>query len=234
MTAIAAGAIISGGLGIYKTIEGANQRADAKELAKSNVFSPMQMPGQVKLATNLAAKNYYNGMPGTAAAQNMIGQNGANAFYNGSQGASSGGDLLDLAARINQGSNVATNNLSMQAANYKSNALGGYQNALNNEGQWEGKLYDNNTLQPYLRKAGTAAAMEGAGAMNEFSGLDQVGSAALGYASAKYNEDNGGDPTMNMGQKYNRGSLSAVNGFNLPDTSLASSMAAQSIKKRGY
>ena len=135
MTALAAGAIISGGLGIYKTIQGANQRSDAKKLAESNVFTPMQMPGQVKQATNLAAQNYYNGMPGTQAAQNMISNNGANAYYNASQGASSGGDLLDLAAKINQGQNVATNNLALQGANYKSDALRGYQGALNNEGQ---------------------------------------------------------------------------------------------------
>jgi hypothetical protein len=234
MTAIAAAAIVSGGLGIYKTIEGANQRADAKELASRNKFTPMELPGQVKLATNLAAQNYYNGMPGTAAAQQMIGQNGANAFYNGTQGASSGGDLLDLAAKINQGQNVATNNLSNQAANYKANALGGYQNALNNEGQWEGKLYENNTLQPYLRTANTAASLEGAGAMNMFSGIDQIGTAALGYASAQ-NPSTSVDAGT-MGQKYGRSALSAVNPYHPTnyDPSIAAAMAGASMKKRGY
>jgi len=213
MTALAAGAIISGGLGIYKTIEGANQRADAKKLAAGNVFTPMQMPGQVKQATNLAAQNYYNGMPGTQAAQNMISNNSANAYYNGSQGASSGGDLLDLAAKINQGQNVATNNLSLQAANYKSNALGGYENALNNEGDWQGKLYNNNTLQPFLRTANTAASLEGAGAQNMFSGLDQVGTAGLGYAAGRQSD-----------KQY---------GKLLSDPSLAAYMAASSLKKTG-
>lgn len=214
MTALAAGAIISGGLGIYKTIEGANQKADAKKLAASNVFQPMQLPGEVKQATNLAAQNYYNGMPGTAAAQNMISNNGANAYYNGSQGASSGGDLLDLAGKINQGQNVATNNLSLQAANYKQNALGGYENALNNEGDWQGKLYNNNVLQPFLRTANTAASMYGAGSQNEFSGLDQVGTAGLGYASGLQTDKQ----------------LKALGS----DPSIAAAMAAGSLKKRGY
>lgn len=231
MTAIAAGALISGGLGIYKTIQGANQKADAKKLAASNVFTPMQMPGQVKQATNLAAQNYYNGMPGTAAAQNLISNNGANAFYNGSQGASSGGDLLDLAAKINQGQNVATNNLSLQAANYKANALGGYENALNNEGDWQAKLYNNNVLQPYLRTANTAASMYGAGAQNEFSGLDQIGTAALGYA-------NGYQPKQyaNMGEKLGNPTLDAaastMSGYT--PTNIAGQIAAASLKKRGY
>jgi hypothetical protein len=183
MTALAAGAIISGGLGVYKAIDGANQKADAKRLATNNKFIPETMPGQVKLATNLAAQNYYNGMPGQAQAAAAINSNGANQFYNGSQAASSGGDLLDLASKINVGQNAATNDLSTRSAEYKANALGGYQSALNNEGRYQDKLYENNVLQPYLRTANAASAMYGAGAQNEFSGLDQIGTAGLGYVN---------------------------------------------------
>jgi hypothetical protein len=183
MTALAAGAIISGGLGVYKAVQGANQKADAKRLAASNKFIPETMPGQVKLATNLAAQNYYNGMPGQAQAAAAINSNGANQFYNGSQAASSGGDLLDLASKINVGQNNATNDLATRSAQYKENALGGYQNALNTEGQYQDKLYNNNVLQPYLRTANAASAMYGAGAQNQFSGLDQIGTSALGYAN---------------------------------------------------
>lgn len=179
----AGAAIVSAGVGAYKAIDGANQKADAKKLAKNNVFQPEQMPGQVIQATNLAAQNYFNGMPGTQAARQQIGQSGANAFYNGSQGASSGGDLLDLAARIGQGQNVATNDLATRGAQYKAQALGGYQSALNNEGQWQDKLYQNNVLQPYLRTANTAASMYGAGQQNMYSGIDDIGSTAVGYAS---------------------------------------------------
>lgn len=189
MTAIAAAAITSAAIGGYAVYSGAKQKSDANKLAKNNVFTKEQLPGEVKQATNLAAQNYYNGMPGMATAQQKIADNGASAYYNGSQAASSGGDLLDLASKINQGQNVATNNLATQAAQYKSQALGGYENALGNEGQWQDKLYQNNELQPYLRTANTAAAMYGAGSQNEFAGLDQIASAGLGYASAKYNQD---------------------------------------------
>jgi hypothetical protein len=182
MSALAAAGIASAALGAYKVYTGAKQTSQGKQLAKNNVFQQEQLPGQVKLATNLAAQNYYNGMPGTAKAQQLINQNSANAFYNGSQGASSGGDLLDLASRINYGQNVATNDLAYKGADYKAQALGGYENALNNEGQWEDKLYNNNVLQPYLRTANTASALQGAGNMNTFSGLDQIGTAALSYA----------------------------------------------------
>src|SRR6185312_10737505 len=143
MTAIAAGTILTAGLGAYKVIDGANQKAQANRLAKSNVFTPEQIPGQVKTATNLAAQNYYNGMPGQSVALNNIQRNGGNAFFNGARGASSGGDLLDLASKINVGQNAATNDLSAKAAEYKANAAGAYENALNTEGQYQDKIYKN-------------------------------------------------------------------------------------------
>lgn len=214
MTAIAAAAITTAAIGAYGVYKGEKQKSDAKKLAASNKFIPQVMPGQVKEATNLAAENYYNGMPGTDAAKAMITNNGANAYYNASQGASSGGDLLDLAAQINQGSNVATNNLALQGANYKSDALRGYQGALNNEAGWEDRLYKNNVLDPYNNKANTAAAMLGAGETNSARGLDQIAGAGLNYASNKYEQDRF-DALKN-------------------DPALAAAMAGSTIKKRGY
>jgi hypothetical protein len=225
MTALAAGAIISGGLGIYKAVSGANQVADAKKLAKQNVFTPETLPTEIKQATNLAAQNYYNGMPGTANERQLIQQTGGNAFYNGSQGASSGGDLIDLAGKINYGTNVATNDLAQKAAAYKANAAGAYEQALGNEGSWQDKLYKNNSLDPYLRTANTAASMYGAGKQNEFSGLDQIGTAGLGYASG-YADQQFQKKLLEQGGKT---------GSNLfGDPALVGQMAAATLRKRGY
>lgn len=193
MSAVAAAAVASGVIGAVKFGSGLAQTSKGNRLAKNNIFQNEQMPGQVQEATNLAAQNYYGGMPGQSAAQQRIGQNAANSFYNGSQGASSGGDLLDLAGKLDQNTNVATNDLATQAAAYKSSALSGYTGALNNEAGWQDKLYKNNTLDPYLRTANTAAAMYGAGKINEFSGLDQVATAGITYgtdqsSNAQYND----------------------------------------------
>jgi hypothetical protein len=236
MSALAAAAIGSVALGAYKAIDGANQKADAKKLAASNKFTPEQLPGEVQLATNLAAQNYYNGMPGTQRAQQLIGQNGANAFYNGSQGASSGADLLDLAARINQGQNVATNDLVAQGAQYKAQALGGYQNALSNQASWQDKLYQNNVLNPYNAKANTASAMYGAGQQNMFSGLDQIGTAGLGYAQGKAADARGNyNPYATAGERNGTYDLPSANmtysGYTGPN--LAAAMAVSQSKK-GY
>jgi len=180
---IAAGAV-SAGLGIYKAVKGANQTAQANRLAKSNIFTPEEMPSEVGLATDLAARNYTNGMPGDAQARNDINRNSATQFYRGSQGASSGGDVLDLATRIGQGTNLATNNLNAQESQYKAQALGGYESALGNQAQWQRQLYNNNTLQPYLRTANLASSMYGAGQQNLYSGLDDIGSSVIGAAKA--------------------------------------------------
>jgi hypothetical protein len=161
----------------YKVYTGIKQKNQANQIAKNNVFVPQTMPGQVSLATNLAADNFNNGMPGMTQAQTKIGRNAANAFYNGSQGASSGGDVLDLAARIGQNETDATNQLAGQNAMYKTQALGGYINALNNEGEWQNRLYQNNVKEPYQSKAQTAAALYGAGNINEFNGIDGAASA---------------------------------------------------------
>ena len=168
--AISAGAaVVSGG---YKFYEGYQQKKQAEQIAKNNPFIPQTMPGQVSQSTQLAAQNYTNGMPGMVAAQQGIKQNAANAQSFATKGASSGGDILDVANKINTNTQNSEQQLSLQAANYKANALGGYQQALNTEAGWQDKLYQNNTLQPYLRAANTAASMYGAGAQNEAGGLD--------------------------------------------------------------
>lgn len=178
---IAAGAVTAG-LGVYKAINGANQSAKANRLAEGNIFTPEELPSEVQLGTDLAQRNYTNGMPGYGNAVNDINRSSASQFYRGSQGATSGGDILDLATRIGQGTNAATGQLNAQQAQYKENALGGYQGALNNQANWQKQLYNNNTLQPYLRTANLAASMYGAGQQNEYSGLDDIASAGIGIA----------------------------------------------------
>lgn len=181
---LAGSAVVTAGLGAYKAIKGGKQSSDAQKLAKQNIFTPEEMPYEVGLGTQLAQRNYQNGMPGAANAVNNINRNAASSFYRGSQGATSGGDVLDLATRIGQGTNAATNQLASQEAQYKSGALGEYEGQLGNQANWQRQLYGNNTLQPYLRTANLAASMYGAGQQNLYGGLDDIGSSAIGAAKA--------------------------------------------------
>lgn len=177
MTALASAAVGAGGAiigGAFKFFEGQSQKKQAAQIAKMNPFIPETMPGAVTQATNLAAQNYTNGMPGQVAAAQGIRQNSGNAYAAASKGATSSGDLLDAANKINAQSLDATRDLAVQAASYKSNALGGYEAALDTQAGWQDKLYKNNTLDPYLRAANTAASLQGAGSLNEAAGIDDA------------------------------------------------------------
>lgn len=189
MSGIASAAIGVGGSligGAFKFFEGQSQKKQAAQIARNNPFVPETLPAEVALSTKLAQENYTNGMPGEYSAKQQIGQNAANAGAVAAKGATSGGDLIDAANKIQLNSDDATRQLALQAASYKSNALGGYEAALGNQAGWQDKLYQNNQLQPYLRAANTAASLQGAGAMNEFSGIDEA-SQGLQAGAQEYN-----------------------------------------------
>jgi hypothetical protein len=195
----AGGAIIGSGINYFK---GKSQIDEGKEIAKKNPFQAQRMPDEVKQATELAQQNFTNGMPGMQYAKQGIQQNAGNAFAAASKGASSSGDILDSANKIQSNANTANQDLAMQAASYKSNALGGYEAALNNQAGWQDKLYQNNQLQPYLRAANTAASLIGAGNINESNAIDSAvtGLTAAGqeYGNFKYGNMLSG---QTMGQK---------------------------------
>jgi len=188
MSALAAAAI--GGLAIsaYGVAEGAKQKSAGAKLAAQNQFTPETMPYEVGQATQLAKQNYTNGMPGMSYAKNAIAQNSATSLAAATKGASSGGDIIDAANKEQVSANNATNQLALQAASYKSNALGGYEAALGNQAGWQDKLYQNNTLQPYLRTANTAASLQGAGEQNIYSSLNSADESLV--AGAKGISDN--------------------------------------------
>lgn len=165
-----------------KFFTGNSQKKEAERIAKQNPFVPEEMPTSVKLATNLAAQNYTNGMPGFTQAKNAIDRNTAIAGATAVKGASSGGDILDSANKQAYNANIAQEQLAAQNASYKSNALGEYEGALGQEAGWQDKLYKNNQLEPYLRAANTAAALQGAGSINEFNAADELGQTASGVA----------------------------------------------------
>jgi hypothetical protein len=111
-------------------------------------------------------------MPGTGQAMNNLQANYASSFANGAQGASSGGDVLDLATKLAYGQNQATNDLAYRTATGKENALNQYLGANAQAGQeYQAKnAYDR---QQYERKLAEKAALMESGTQNIFGALDQ-------------------------------------------------------------
>lgn len=191
MSALAAAAIGVGGSvigGAFKFFEGQSQKKQANQIAKNNPFVPEVMPAEVGLQTRLAQENFTNGMPGMNTAQQQIAQNAINAGTISAKGATSGADLIDSANKIQLNSDDATRQLALQAASYKSNALGGYEAALGNQAGWQDKLYERNQAEPYNRAANTSAALTGAGNLNEFGGIDTA-TQGLGAGAQELNNN---------------------------------------------
>lgn len=157
----------------YKVFAGGKQVKDGKRIEKNNKFIKYERPGEVRDALALSERNYLNGMPGSDLYENRIGTSAAMAMESATQGASSSGDVLDAATKINQNTNNALLDLGIQEDQFKQNALGGYTNQLNNNAQYADKEFNYNIAQPYQRKAAAASALIGAGNQNIFSGVDE-------------------------------------------------------------
>lgn len=173
--------------GIAKIFGGNSQVKMAKQLDATNKFTEYQTPGQILEATKLAEAEFRNGMPGMAAAESRIGGATAGAFSNGERAATSSGDVLSLATNLNAQQDAALGGLNQEALQFRTNALGNYSNALNNEAQYADKEYQINKLDPYNRKANLAGSLYGAGQTNKLAGLDSLSTAAMAGATAYSN-----------------------------------------------
>lgn len=169
----------------YKTFAGIKQTRDGKEMAANNIFHKYNRPGEVNQALALAEQKYRNGsMPGSGLLNDRIATSAAGAFDASMQGASSGGDVLDAASKINFNTNTAMNDLALQDAQYQDKALADYTNQLNNSAKYADKEFQYNVAEPYERTAAAASAMIGAGNVNTFNGIDEgMGSVAAGISA---------------------------------------------------
>lgn len=160
----------------FKFFSGLGQRRRAKAI---NPVDPgYQMNNQVIDNARILENRYNNyQMPGYGQALNNLQTNYATAYNQGVQGASSGGDVLDLATKLAYGQNQATNNLAYQSAQGQDAALSQYLNANAAAGdQYQQKnAYDR---QQYDRKLAEKAALLQSGNENIYGALDQAGQVA--------------------------------------------------------
>ena len=167
-----AGAVTSFIPEIFKFFKGRQQ------IRQANAINPIQPNFQMNTAMIDNARilgersNNYT-TPGYNLALDNINQNASSQFNNGVQGASSGGDVLDLANKINYGTNNSLNQLAGQNAQGADNALQQYLQANSMAGNElvRKNQYD---LDQYQRKLNEKAALLQAGNQNSFSAGDNV------------------------------------------------------------
>jgi hypothetical protein len=178
VAAAAAAAIPS----IFGAIRSVGQRRQAKRIRANAVNPGYEMNSGVLQNADILGNRYSNYLlPGYSAQVNRIGTNAATAFNTGVQGASSGGDVLDLATKIAYGTGQQQNQLMLQNAQGKDAALGGFLNANAAAGQerQDANAYDR---QQYMGQLQEAAALYGASDQNlnnAITGISSIGTSAL-------------------------------------------------------
>lgn len=191
MAWIAVGAaVISAAPAIYKGIKGISQSKQA------NAMHPVDPGFQMNQGTIGNAKtlsDYYGNytLPGYSRMLDNINNTSQQGFQNGVQGATSGGDVLDLATKMAYGKNQALNQLGVQNAQGKQGAFDASLNANVAAGeQYQQKnAYERDQ---YNRQVNAKAALTQAGAQNTYGAVDQLAGTA-GKALTGVGGSSGGD-----------------------------------------
>lgn len=178
-----AGGLIGIAPSVFKFFSGSSQKRQADAI---NPINPgYEMNRQVIDNARILRDRYGNyTMPGYGQAQNQINNNFQNAFSQGVQGASSGGDVSDLAAKLAYGKNIAEQNLETQNAQGKEAALGQYLDANAAAGR-ESQAQNAYERDQYNRQLLQKAALTQAGNTNEYNALDTGASVLSGYLNPK-------------------------------------------------
>lgn len=155
---------------IYKLISGIGQKRAANRINPTNPGFTMNS-GVIDNARVLGERAGNYSMPGYSSAVGNIGASTAGAFDSGVQGASSSGDVLDLATKLAYGQQQSLNNLATQ------NAMGADQalmqsldaNAAAGDQYQQKNAYDRDQYDRQLREK---AALTQAANQNIYGGID--------------------------------------------------------------
>lgn len=183
---------------LYKGISGANQVSAGKKMKPVDPGFVMNS-GVIDNARVLGDRAGNYTMPGMGAAVNNLGASTAGAFTQGVQGASSGGDVLDLATKLAYGQQQQLNNLSTQNAAGADQALLQSLNANAAAGQeYQNKnAYDRDQYQGQLKEK--AALIQG-GNENIYGAIDQAAAVGGSLINPVKSISNTGQPALSPQQ----------------------------------
>ncbi len=167
-----AAAAVSLAPSIFKGISGLFQK---KKI--TNPIDPgYQINNEVVDNARILGDQYSNyTLPGYNQTLSNIDNSFNNAYSAGVQGASNGGDVLDLATKMAYGKTQAINNLGLQVGQGRQQALMNYLNAKSLAGQ---QSVDANAYQrqKYMQELQRNAALEQSSAQNTYGALDDASS----------------------------------------------------------
>lgn len=186
MSFVAVGAGIAAVSAGYSIYSGVKQSKEAKRLREGAVDPGYEVNQALVDNARIMGDRYGNyTLPGYEAMKANVNQSAGQAFSQGVQGASSSGDVLDLAARIAYGQQQGLNQVEMANAQGRDQALLQYLDANVAAGQQyqSQNEYERQRYQEQLREA---AALQQAGAVNTAQGADSLAGIGTSLALSAY------------------------------------------------
>jgi hypothetical protein len=184
-------ALISGGVnilgGVLKGITGGGQRRQGKKLLNQIGEQPIeQMPSEITANQTLAGIRANTGMPSEQ--YNMAMQNIQRQQARSLMGAGDRRGGLSMIGSLQQGSDDAAGKIDAQSANMRLANQKDLMNVNNTAAGWKSKLFQQNILNPYMRKYNYAMNLLGSGNQNISNGIEQgvagLGNIGLGVTNA--------------------------------------------------
>jgi len=173
-------AAINTGFGIYQTIRGSKM---LKDLKNPNMEVPAGAIGAENVAKNLAMQTM---LPGQSLMENKIDNLVSNSILDAKKVSDNPNDALDAVFKSYGMGMEKTNDLGIASANFQTNNQMNLQGQENTMAQWQNRVWENNELNPYLRKANTASALLGSGIQNISGGLNKASDIGANLFTGKY------------------------------------------------
>lgn len=182
------GGLISGGLGLAKSIFGGVQAAKAqKKMNKLMSNRPTyQIPEAYQKMLGIYQNMAQGEMPGQSYYENMIGQTTARALSNAERGAISSQAFQGSVLNAQDKELEALNNLALMGVQYKTQQMQNLAQAENQYGQLQDQAFNYNVAQPYDIQLNMANERKQAGVQNIFGGLGDIGSSVMNLVGTKY------------------------------------------------
>ncbi len=185
------GGLISGGLGLAKSIFGGVQAAKAqKKMNKLMSNRPTyQIPEAYQKMLGIYQNMAQGEMPGQSYYENMIGQTTARALSNAERGAISSQAFQGSVLNAQDKELEALNNLALMGVQYKTQQMQNLAGAQEKMGQLQDTAFEYNKNQPWQMQMNMAAGNRQAGMQNLFGGLGEIGSSVMNLVGTKYYAD---------------------------------------------
>ena len=186
-----AGALISSGLGLAKSVIGGIQsirgNRQMKNLLKNRpqYSIPEAYMKALGIYQNLAAQE----MPGKQYYEQRIGETTARAMTGAERGAISSNVLQGSVESSQDKELQALQDLAKMNAEYKVGAMQNLAGAQNVMGGLQQEAWNYNVNDPYQMKLNMANEQRQAGAQNLFAGLGEIGSSVINLVGTKYYTD---------------------------------------------